>query len=216
MPYSVIMPLNGVAGLFAAGESACVSVHGANRLGGNSLLEARVFGRRAGLHAAFEAKSSARLDDAGDVVTDIPAIRDHVDAAGRRGDMMTTALRRELGQVMDRFAGAERDAAGLAEAAQRLDHLGGERDGNPSGAAQGDTVARLELDNLLSLARLVVASATVRRESRGAHFRRDHPRRNDATWLYHTILTRVDGDHQQSVERIPVRVDEWSPQVRSY
>ncbi|MDE2860780.1 MAG: FAD-binding protein [Chloroflexota bacterium] len=204
-------------GLYAAGECACVSVHGANRLGGNSLLETVVFGRRAGRTAAQEAAEEH-------FVNLTPAIAreqaERIDALLSRSDrgIRTAALRRELGAAMQEHAGIFRDAAGLGAGVDALHDLKNRFEAvsiqDHGSVFNTDLVSALELDNMLDLAEVMVTSSLERRESRGAHARRDYPERDDDGWLKHTIaLHTPDGPR---LEFGPVTITEWQPQVRSY
>ena len=204
-------------GLYAAGECACVSVHGANRLGGNSLLETVVFGRRAGRTAAQEAEEEK-------FVNLTPAVaHDHagrIDALLSRSNLgiRAAALRRELGATMQERAGIFRDGAGLSAG---LEALHGLRDRYESVSVQDqgsvfntDLISALELGNMLDLAEVMMASSLARQESRGAHARRDFPDRDDEGWLKHTLATYTpDGPR---LDYGPVTITEWQPQARSY
>ena len=206
-----------IPGLYAAGECACVSVHGANRLGGNSLLETVVFGRRAGRTAAHEAADERFVNLTPAVARDEA---DRIDALLSRSDrgIRAAALRRELGVTMQEHAGIFRDAAGLSAGVDLLRDL---KDRYESVSVQDrgsvfntDLVSALELGNMLDIAEVMVAGSLERRESRGAHARRDYPERDDDSWLMHTIaLHTPDGPR---LEYGPVTITEWQPQVRSY
>ncbi len=206
-----------IPGLYAAGECACVSVHGANRLGGNSLLETVVFGRRAGRTAAQEAGEERFVNLTPAVARDEA---DRIDALLSRGDrgIRAAALRRELGATMQERAGIFRDAAGLSAGVDLLRDLK-DRYEDVSVQDRGsvfntDLVSALELGNMLDLAEVMMTSSLERRESRGAHARRDYPERDDEGWLKHTIaLHTPDGPR---LEYGPVTITEWQPQVRSY
>ncbi len=206
-----------IPGLYAAGECACVSVHGANRLGGNSLLETVVFGRRAGRAAAQEAEHEHFVNLTPAVARDEA---DRIDALLSRSDrgIRAAALRKELGVTMQQHAGIFRDASGLSAGIDLLHDL---KDRYQAVSIQDhgsvfntDLVSALELGNMLDLAEVMVTSSLERRESRGAHARRDYPERDDESWLKHTIAYHTpDGP---SLEYGPVRITEWQPQVRSY
>ncbi len=206
-----------IPGLYAAGECACVSVHGANRLGGNSLLETVVFGRRAGRTAAQEAGEERFVNLTPSVARDEA---DRIDALLSRSDrgIRAAALRRELGATMQERAGIFRDAAGLSAGVDLLRDLK-DRYEDVSVQDRGsvfntDLVSALELGNMLDLAEVMVTGSLERRESRGAHARRDYPERDDDSWLKHTIaLHTPDGPR---LEYGPVTITEWQPQVRSY
>ncbi|NTU60041.1 MAG: succinate dehydrogenase flavoprotein subunit [Deltaproteobacteria bacterium] len=205
-----------VAGLFAAGECACVSVHGANRLGCNSLLDLVVFGRRAGKALAAEAGGpgpSGGLDDR------LEAVRAKLEAikARPKGER-AVALRGELQRVMTDDCSVFRDAASLGRV---LAAIGGleERSLGVSVDDRGrrfntDVLEVVELDALLGLARVIAASALARHESRGAHYREDFPERDDAGWLRHTLARRTP--EGPSLTYKPVTVGRFSPKPRTY
>jgi fumarate reductase flavoprotein subunit len=210
----------GLPGLFAAGEVACVSINGANRLGSNSLTELLVFGARAGLaaarHAAAAAPPSRRLlaqaqDEEERIRRDL--------LAGDGGGERLAPLRRELQQTMDGSVGIYRDEAGLRHAAerlaelrQRIRHLALD---DHSHTFNTELVAALELANLLEVAEAIVHSARQRRESRGAHQRSDHPQREDDEFLAHSMAYRVAGAAPR-VEYLPVTITRWPPGERVY
>ncbi|MGH9156304.1 MAG: FAD-binding protein, partial [Acidimicrobiales bacterium] len=204
-----------VPGLYAAGECACVGVHGANRLGTNSLLDIVVFGKRGG-RAMAEFVRTAGLP-----VAPPDAEAEVADRVGRliagTGDQKTAAVRAELQSTMTEHAFVYRTADSLAAAAAKLAELRlrvdalGIDDSGPT--FNYDLTEALELGYLLDLAEATVASAAARTESRGAHFRTDHPTRDDAGWMRHTLATRradgtitltykpVVGGRHQPVER---------------
>jgi succinate dehydrogenase / fumarate reductase flavoprotein subunit len=205
-----------VPGLYAAGECACVSVHGGNRLGANSLLETVVFGKRAGEAAAeyaasrSEPKLSASLRD--DEERRLDALR------RREGSERAAALRLEMGTTMTRQVGVFRDEPTLEDAQKKIVDLR-ERYGRVAIDDKGKLfnqalVAALELDYMLDLARTVVAGAILRKESRGAHTRIDYPERDDANWLKHTLCYHTpDGPR---IETAPVTLGRWEPKERKY
>ncbi len=204
-----------VPGLYAAGECACVSVHGGNRLGANSLLETVTFGRRAGEAAAAYVKQqtvSASGQWAENVERRLAGLLER--PLGRR----SSAVRLQMGQIMDRYVSVFRNQAGLQEA---LDTVRGLRTLFPEVGVQDkgkvyntDLFAVLELDYMLDLAEVICAAALFRTESRGAHFRTDFPERDDANWLKHTLVYR--GEAGPRVDTLPVTITRWQPQVRSY
>jgi len=192
-------------GLYACGECACTGLDGAGRLAGNLLTEAVVSGLRAGEAAAAYAKSApvasfpaGRLEEEKKrlealVSTDKPA-----DTAGR--------IHAELGALMDRYAGAVRNADGLQSARDQI-HALKERYArlgvrNQSAVYNYELVAHLELGAMLNLAAAVTAAAAARKESRGAHRRSDHPARDDRNGISHSVVTMVQGAPQ--VDRKPV------------
>ncbi|HEY8742177.1 MAG TPA: FAD-binding protein, partial [Chloroflexota bacterium] len=204
-----------VPGLYAAGECACVSVHGGNRLGANSLLETVTFGRRAGEAAAAYVKQqtvSTTGQWAADAERRLAGLLER--PAGRR----SAAVRLKMGQIMDRNVSVFRNKAGLQEA---LDTVRGLRTLFPEVGVQDkgkvyntDLFAVLELDYMLDLADVICTAALFRTESRGAHFRTDYPERDDANWLKHTLV--YQGEAGPRVDTLPVTITRWQPQVRSY
>jgi len=206
-----------VPGLYAAGECACVSVHGANRLGGNSLLETITFGRRSGAAAADfarEAKdapiSEAVLD------SEVRRIKEIMDRPNN-GDR-AAAIRQELGETMRDKVGIFRTKQQLEEAVstvkalkERYAKLGVRHKGK---VFNTELTNFLELGSLLQLADCIATGALNRTESRGAHTRRDFPERDDANWLKHTLCYyRPEGPR---IDYLPVTLTRWEPTVRSY
>jgi succinate dehydrogenase / fumarate reductase flavoprotein subunit len=187
-----------VPGLFAAGETACVSVHGANRLGGNSLLDARVFGRRAGRAAA---RASSVRQSASSPVGPV----------GLPPAFPEGTLDR-VQSVMDALVGLERDGDRLREAELQLAALRRECTPASGERAPGEISHDLEADALLTLGELVASAAAFRRESRGAHRRIDCPRRDDVNWLVHSIRTHDQDGWTSS----PVAITKWHPSEREY
>jgi succinate dehydrogenase / fumarate reductase flavoprotein subunit len=182
-----------VPGLYAAGECACVSVHGANRLGTNSLLDINVFGRRAGLSAAYYAGGNPHIDmpdnPAGMVVDWIGNI------LSEHGDERVADIRSELQQSMDNNAAVFRTEETLKQALTDI-HALKERYGRISVHDKGkrynsDLLEAIELGFLLELAEVTVASALNRKESRGGHAREDYPNRDDTNYMRHTMAYKV-------------------------
>ena len=207
-----------IAGLYAAGEAACVSVHGGNRLGANSLLDTLVFGRRSGEHAAETAKTKPHSASVSDASADadrrnIQRLLDN-DSDGE----MFGAIRREMGDTMNQHLAVFREQNGMESALQDLRGLR-ERYNRVAVADKGKTfntnlLFTLELGFMLDCAEAVALSAIERKESRGAHTRIDAPDRDDDNWLRH-ILVRHTEDGPQ-VDYMPVVITDWEPQVRSY
>ncbi len=208
----------GVPGLFAAGETACLSLHGGNRLGANSLLDTVVFGRRAGSCAAAYAQSveEPRMSDS---VSD----EDHnmVQNFLKRKTNTDTiaAIRLDLGVTMNKHLGVFRDQEGMEEAQGMLPTF---RDRWSWVAIQDkgrvfntSLVQALELGMMLDCAETIVCGAMTRTESRGAHFRTDCIQRDDENWLKH-ILMYYNPDGVPRVDFLPVRITRWKPQVRVY
>jgi succinate dehydrogenase / fumarate reductase, flavoprotein subunit len=206
-----------IAGLYAAGEVACVSVHGGNRLGANSLLDTLVFGRRSGAHAAAAVRnmhmpevSRAQLDDEGRAIEAIVAR----DGGGRR----VAEIKADLGELMDKYVAVFRDEDGLQIALDRVRELKEEAQ-NVSIDDKGtvfnqDVLGALELDFMLDNAECIVVSALERKESRGAQFRTDFPERNDDEWLKH-INVAANGSEPE-ISYSEVTMTQWEPQERTY
>jgi succinate dehydrogenase / fumarate reductase, flavoprotein subunit len=206
-----------IPGLYAAGECACVSVHGGNRLGANSLLDTLVFGRRSGQHAATAVKGLAVPEPSHSHVADeergIAAI------VGRNsGPRRVSQLKAELGTTMDKYVAVFRDEGGLRDALETVRRLK-EEVADVSIDDKGtvfnqDVLGALELDFMLDNAEAIVLSAIERKESRGAQFRTDYPERNDAEWLKH-ITVEVNGGEPR-ISYSEVTMTQWEPQERTY
>jgi succinate dehydrogenase / fumarate reductase flavoprotein subunit len=207
-----------VPGLYAAGEVACVSVHGGNRLGANSLLDTLIFGRRSGEHAAARATRMPMPSTPASKVTDAEArIAEIIDrpAGGRR----IAAIKEELGTTMNRYCAVFRDAEGLAKAHEIVRRL---KEEAPKAAIDDrgsvfnqDVIAAIELGYMLDVAEAIVVAAQERKESRGAQFRTDFPKRNDQEWLKH-IDVSVNGGDVPKIDYSPVTITRWEPQERTY
>lgn len=206
-----------VAGLYAAGETACVSVHGANRLGTNSLLDIIVFGRRAGAHAGEFAAAAALAPLPGDAADHTSALA----ARWRRNSRGPTvaSLRERMQTAMMDHASVFRQASGLETALSTLAEI---RDDyghlvlqDRSKAFNYEQMEALELGYMLDVAESIAAGALRRTESRGAHCRADHPDRDDKNWLVHTMHWRgADGEARWG-ER-PVALGRFEPKPRVY
>jgi succinate dehydrogenase / fumarate reductase flavoprotein subunit len=214
-----------VPGLMAVGEAACVSVHGANRLGSNSLLDLVVFGRAAAAHCAKTLRPGASLPEPGPA--SVEPLLDRFDAIRHAaGGRPAAALRDEMQRAMQRDAAVFRSGETLAEGCAALGRC---RDGfrdlritDRSLVYNTDLVEALELDNLLGQSLATIHSARNRTESRGAHAREDFPARDDANWMKHT-LAWVDAQGAVRFDYRPVQLDTLSgdveripPQVRAY
>ncbi|MFH1833841.1 MAG: FAD-binding protein [bacterium] len=207
-------------GFFAAGECACVSVHGANRLGGNSLLETIVFGKRAGEAAAqyVLGKGSGRLDE-GPVQAAVERFETKVRALqSRERTEDPYAMRNKITATMDDYVQVYRDGETLAQALQTLRDLK-DRYQHVGVRARDlvynlDLIKVLELERMLDVALAGCAGALARQESRGAHTRRDFPHRDDEKWLKHTVVTYTDDGPNLSYK--PVVVDQFEPKERKY
>jgi succinate dehydrogenase / fumarate reductase flavoprotein subunit len=200
-----------IPGLYAAGECACVSVHGANRLGGNSLLETVVFGRRAGTRAA---EYATRLQPR--AVSD----RELKEQEGRistllnnQGSERAWQVRDDLGQTMSQNLGIFRTKSSMAAAHDQVRALkvrAKEVVLHDRGRTfNTDLIQALELECLLEIAETIIAGALARQESRGAHYRADFSQRDDQRWLKHTLVYRTpDGP---TLRDAPVRITRWPP-----
>jgi succinate dehydrogenase / fumarate reductase flavoprotein subunit len=205
------------AGLYAAGECACVSVHGANRLGCNALLDGLVFGRRAGI----EMKHYVESADLPAAPTD-PAKADAERINGlmsSTGEERTGAIRAELQEIMMEDVSVFRTKNGLTEALdkvrelkQRCGHVGIQDKGS---CFNRDLLDAIELGHMLELAEVIVMGALFREESRGAHSREDFPARDDQKFLVHSLARR---DHNGGLQLLtkPVSITRFQPQERKY
>ena len=210
--------LTAVPGLYAAGETACVSVHGGNRLGANSLLDTLVFGRRAGVHAsdACGGTSHKPINDS-EAETDKKTIQDMLDRAD--GTEMFGRIRLEMGEAMNEHLAVFRDEEGMGSALTTIAALK-ERYSQVSVSDKGKTfntnlIFTLELGYMLECAETIVLSALDRKESRGAHTRTDMPERDDEDWLKHILLTKGP-EEQPTVSYQPVTITSWQPEARVY
>jgi succinate dehydrogenase / fumarate reductase flavoprotein subunit len=203
-------------GLYAAGEVACVSVHGANRLGTNSLLDLIVFGKHAGLHAAEFARQAdyqALPADPTDFVRgQLEALRTG------SGKVKVADLANEMRSVMFEHVGVFRTEAGMLQALEKVRELK-ERFKEVRVQDQGkvfnmELLNTWEIGNLLDLAEVTAASALARKESRGAHAREDYPKRDDPNWLKHTLAWLEDG--QVRLDYKPVVITQYQPKERVY
>ncbi|CAM5310001.1 MULTISPECIES: succinate dehydrogenase flavoprotein subunit [Streptomyces] len=210
-----------VPGLYAAGEVACVSVHGANRLGTNSLLDINVFGRRAGIAAAeYSAKADyVELPDAPEsfVVEQIERLR------ASTGNERVATLRRELQETMDANVMVFRTEQTIKTAVEKIAELK-ERYKNVAIQDKGrrfntDLLEAIELGNLLDLAEVMAVSALARKESRGGHYREDYPNRDDVNFMRHTMAYRevgADGSETVRLDYKPVVQTRYQPMERKY
>jgi succinate dehydrogenase / fumarate reductase flavoprotein subunit len=207
-----------IPGLYAAGEVACVSVHGGNRLGANSLLDTLIFGRRSGEHAAAQAKGMpmpstppSRLLDAEAAIASIMGR----EPGGRR----VAAIKAELGATMNENVAVFRTAEGLAKAHEDVNRLK-EEAAKASIDDRGtvfnqDVIGAIELGYMLDVAQTIVVAAEDRKESRGAHTRLDFPGRNDGDWLKHVDIS-LNGADVPEVSYSEVTITRWQPEERTY
>ncbi|MGZ5320275.1 MAG: FAD-binding protein [Solirubrobacterales bacterium] len=207
-----------VPGLYAAGEVACVSVHGGNRLGANSLLDTLIFGRRSGADAAERAKgagqaraSQATLDDEESRVGEILG---REKGSGRR----VSEIRKELGETMDKYVAVFRDEGGIKTALETVKRLKEEAKScyidDKGNVFNQDVLGAIELEFMLENAEATCVGALHRTESRGAQYRTDFPERNDEEWLKHIDLARTDDGPEISYSE--VTMTQWEPKERTY
>ncbi|MFT6636129.1 succinate dehydrogenase flavoprotein subunit, partial [Alcanivorax sp.] len=209
-----------VNGLFAVGEVACVSVHGANRLGGNSLLDLVVFGRAAGLYiedALRQGMTQYEPRDA-DIDEALSRVRRWDDS---KGGESVSALRKELQSVMQNHFGVFRKgdlmAEGVAKLADLRERIAKAHLDDKSKPFNTARIEALELDNLLEVAEATAIAAEGRTESRGAHSRYDYPDRDDENWLCHSIFDpKAKKLGKRDVNFKPKTVDTFQPKARTY
>ena len=206
-----------VEGLYAAGEVACVSVHGGNRLGANSLLDTLIFGRRCGEDAAKLAAGRGQARVARSLLDDE---RQRIEAIiGReRSGRRISEIKAELGTTMDAKVAVFRDEEGIQSALDTVRRLKQEAEGawidDRSTVFNQDVLGALELQNMLDQAETTCMAALERRESRGAQYRTDFPERNDEEWLKHIDVGLSEGEPELSYS--PVTITDWQPQERTY
>ena len=201
-----------IPGLYAAGECACVSVHGANRLGTNSLLDINVFGKRAGRYAVEYATKAKQVPMPEDAAKDVIEMLEKVRKAN--GKEKVAQLRKELQETMDKNAQVFRTEETLNEALAKIAELRARYE-NISIQDQGkrfntDLLEAVELGFLLDLAEVTVVACRERRESRGAHLREDYPDRNDKKFMVHSMAYLQDKTDRKT--GTPIKID-WKPVV---
>jgi len=207
-------------GLYAAGEAACVSINGANRLGSNSLTEILVFGARAGkAAAAFAAEQAGASPSLAAQAHDEHSRLEEGFLRKSGGVERIAALRAEMHQIMEESAGIYRAETVLKEAAGKLKRL---QERLPdlslddhSYTFNTELTAALELSYMLDVAQTIVQSALERRESRGSHQRSDYPQRDDERFLAHSLAHRAE-DGSPRIEYRPVTITRWPPSKRVY
>jgi succinate dehydrogenase / fumarate reductase flavoprotein subunit len=209
-----------IDGLYACGEVACVSVHGANRLGGNSLLDLVVFGRSSGLFIEQALREGIDLKEATDA--DIDAAMSGINRINNSTEGETTAeLRAELQGIMQNYFGVFRRGDYMQEGIEKLKALRPRienvRLDDKSNAFNTARIEALELQNLLEVAEATAITAEVRTESRGAHAREDFTERDDANWLCHSVYfpeTKEVG--KRGVNFAPKTMEAFAPKARTY
>jgi len=205
-----------VPGLYAAGECACVSVHGANRLGTNSLLDINVFGKRAGIYAVEYAKDAKFVDVPADAVAETVKLIEHMRNA--RGTEKIAVIRKELQDTMDKNAQVYRTEDSLNEALDKIKELRGRYE-NIQVQDRGlrfntDLLEAIELGFLLDLAEVLAFTSRERRESRGGHFREDYENRDDEKFMVHSMAYK-NGD-KIDLGWKPVVITNYPPMERKY
>jgi len=209
-----------LAGLFAAGECACVSINGANRLGSNSLTELLVFGKVAGLNAAkFASQTDAQPDEKALLASAQSAVDKVMGLFQRKGDESIPGLRNEMNTIMEAGAGIYRSEETLTHAVKQMGKLR-ERFANveledKSNVYNTDLVQALELGSMIEVARAMAVSALNRRESRGSHQRLDFEERDDKDYLCHTLAS-YQGDADPVVDYRDVIITKSQPAARVY
>ena len=206
-----------IPGLYAAGECACVSVHGGNRLGANSLLDTLVFGRRAGQRAATESKSLGMPEPSRSLLDDEE--RNIAEIVGReRSGRRVSEIKAELGATMDKYVAVFRDEQGLGAALETVRRLKEEAKtvaiDDKGTVFNQDVLGAVELEFMIDNAEAIVLSAIERKESRGAQYRTDFPERNDDEWLKH-INVSPNGS-QPEISYSEVTMTQWQPEERKY
>lgn len=205
-----------IEGLYSAGECACVSVHGANRLGCNSLLDTVVFGRRAGIAMGQFLKDSAgstiSRDSVGGIANTIRALRE------RRGDLPVSTIRDEMQKKMMEKCSVFRNEADLKDLIGDLKRIRGMA-GDTGISDRGmifntELLEAIEFGHLLTLSEVIARSALQREESRGAHSREDFPGRDDQKWLRHTVAFKKGADIEFRSK--PVKITRFQPEERKY
>jgi len=207
-----------IPGLYAAGETACVSVHGGNRLGANSLLDTLIFGRHSGVDAARRAKRLEGSKPSKKVLEDEEAMIADINSRAKGSGRRVSEIKLELGQTMDKYVAVFRDEAGIQQALETVRRLKEEAKTayiDDHGAIfNQDLIAAIELGYMLDNAECTCIAALERKESRGAQYRTDYPERNDEEWLKHIDIERTDDGPELSYSE--VTITQWQPEARTY
>jgi fumarate reductase flavoprotein subunit len=206
-------------GLYAAGETACVSINGANRLGSNSLPELLVFGARAGRAAAEYASGAGAHPAVLEAQAADEVRRIERDLLGREGTESVSAIRDEMQVTMEEAAGIYRTGPAMTKGSERLAELQERASkigvADTSRSFNTELIAALELANMLDIGQCILRSGIEREESRGAHQRTDFPDRDDEHFLTHQLVYR-DFDGSLRIEQSPVSITRWPPGERVY
>ena len=216
-------PEEPVQGLYAAGECACVSVHGGNRLGGNSLLDILVFGRAAANHIIeyLEENKYHRVIDEEVINNVVDKIKRFEKPAASNAATETVAkLRAELKQVMESHCGVFRQKdilkAGVEKVEKLVQRMQNIRINDTSYTFNTSRVEAFELENMMAVALATIHSAHAREESRGAHSREDFPERDDKAWMRHSLYSFESGLDYKPVRTKPLTVESFPPKPRVY
>src|SRR6201746_2057936 len=207
-----------IPGLYSAGETACVSVHGGNRLGANSLLDTLIFGRRSGVDAAPRPTRTAGSRPSRKVLEDEEAMIADVNSRAKGSGRRVSEIKLELGQTMEAKVAVFPDEAGIQEPIEIVARLKEEAktayiDDHGSVFNQ-DLLGAIELGYMLDNAECTCLAALERKESRGAQYRTDYPDRNDDEWLKHIDLEQTDDGPEISYSE--VTITQWEPEARTY
>ena len=209
-----------VEGLYAAGEVACVSVHGGNRLGGNSLLDIVVFGRAAGIHIEESLKQGIELQSAGKDDIDLAVSRLNKLNSSKTGEKVEILKKKMQDNMQQNFGVFRREdlmVQGIRELEKSRDLVYEVFLGDKSALFNTARIEALELQNLFEVAEATAITANERKESRGAHARDDYPDRDDKNWLKHSIYFSTDKSvSKRDVNLVPKTVQSFQPSVRTY
>jgi succinate dehydrogenase / fumarate reductase, flavoprotein subunit len=207
-----------IPGLYAAGEVACVSVHGGNRLGANSLLDTLIFGKHSGVDAAKRAKATELRRPATSVLEDEQRQIDEIMGREKGSGRRVSEIKYDLGTTMDKYVAVFRDQEGIQTALEVVRRLMEEAKSayidDRGSIFNQDVLGAIELGYMLDNAELTCLGALERKESRGAQYRTDFPERNDDEWLKHIDLSR-NGEGPE-ISYSDVTMTQWEPQERTY
>ncbi|MEW6715740.1 MAG: FAD-binding protein, partial [Nitrospirota bacterium] len=205
-----------IKGLYAAGECACVSVHGANRLGCNSLLDTVVFGRRAGIAMAGENKSAERGNISQNAIDKAASLIDSTIEC--KGDQRIGDVRIEVQSAMMDLCSVFRNEDGLKRLVTKIYAIEDKAEHvvltDKGKLFNTELLDAIELGHLITLSKVIASSALQREESRGAHFRDDFPQRDDAEWLKHTFAFKKE--RAVGFKHKPVKITRFQPEERKY